>query len=141
MPIHEKSFFSPKKWIFPWYSACLIVFIKKINKKHWILPQYTFFLKKIIKDVFFKVFRSIKGILYKTTFYMYNICNLNKEENSALKVTFSRFFTYFQLLVKENQINTFFSRQCFFSLKLLKLPIFMLLFLFYYKVYFFSKTA
>ena len=58
-------------------------FHQKINKKHWILPQYTFFLKKIINDVFFNVFRSINGILNKTPFYKYNMCNLNKEENSA----------------------------------------------------------
>ena len=29
MPFHEKSSFSPKKWIFRWFSANFIVFIKK----------------------------------------------------------------------------------------------------------------
>ena len=67
-------------------------FHQTINRKHWILPQYTFFLKKVINNVFFNFFRSIIGILNKALFYMYNICNLNKEENSAKKVTFSMFF-------------------------------------------------
>ena len=58
-------------------------FHKKNKQKHWILPLYTFFLKKIINDVFFNVFRSINGILNKTPFYKYYICNLNKKENSA----------------------------------------------------------
>ena len=43
-----------------------------------------FFSEKIINDVVFNVFRSINCIiLKKTPFYKYNICNLNKEENSA----------------------------------------------------------
>ena len=42
-----------------------------------------FLLKKVINDVFFNVFRSINGNLNKTPFYKYNVCNLNKEENSA----------------------------------------------------------
>ena len=58
-------------------------FHQTINKKHWILPQHNFFLKKIINDVFLNVFRSINGILNKSPFYKYNICNLSKVENSA----------------------------------------------------------
>ena len=46
-------------------------------------------------------------------------------------MTFSMFFLIFNLLVEENQKNTFFSRQYLFSLKLHKLPIFILLSLFY----------
>ena len=80
--------FSRKKFLFTEKVNFLRIFClfhcfhQTINKKHWILPQYTFFLKKIINDVFFNVFRSINGILNKTPFYMYNICNLNKKENS-----------------------------------------------------------
>ena len=59
-------------------------FHRKISKKHWILQQYTFYWKKIyINGEFFNVFRSINGIFNKNSFYKYNICNLNKEENSA----------------------------------------------------------
>ena len=73
---HRKSYFL---MIF-----CLFhCFHQTLNKKHWILEQYTFFLKKIINDAFFNVFRSNNGILNKTPFYKYNICNLNKEENSV----------------------------------------------------------
>ena len=45
-------------------------FHQTVNKKHEILPQYPFFLKKKINDVFFNVFRSINGILNKTPFYI-----------------------------------------------------------------------
>ena len=72
-----------KKVIFLLILRLFLCFHQTINKKHWILPQYHFFLKKIINDVFFNVFRSISGILNKTSFNKYNICNLNKEENSA----------------------------------------------------------
>ena len=52
-------------------------FHQTINKKHWILLQYTFFLKKKNKWHVFQRFRSINGILNKTPFYKYNICDLN----------------------------------------------------------------
>ena len=58
-------------------------FHKKINKKQWILRQYTFFSKNFINEVFFNVYRSINGILHKTPFYKYNICNLYKDKTFA----------------------------------------------------------
>ena len=74
--------------------------------------------------MFFNVFRRINGILKKTPFYKYNICNLNKEENSAKKVTFSRFYSYFHLLVEENQKNTFFFSTIFFFSKIAQITYF-----------------
>ena len=44
---------------------------------------YFFSEKKNNTGRVFQRFRSIIGILKETPFYMYNICNLNKEENSA----------------------------------------------------------
>ena len=85
---------------------------------------YFFFWKKIINDVFFNVFRSINGILNKTPFYTYNICNLNKEENSAKKGFFSRFISYFYLLVEENQKSTFFISTIFFFSKIAQITYF-----------------
>ena len=76
------------------------------------------FLCKITWITFFSFFKSIKGILHKTPFYNYNICNLNKEENSAKKVTFSMFFSYFHLLVEENQKNPFLISTIFFFSKI-----------------------
>ena len=89
--VHKKGLYaiSRKKFLFTEKVNFLMIFClfhcfhQTINKKHWILAQYTFFLKKKINDAFFNVFRSINGILNKTPFYKYNICNLNKEENSA----------------------------------------------------------
>ena len=72
---HRKSSFFNDFLLFSLFSS-------NNNQKHWILPQFTFFSEKIINDVFFNVFRSINGILNKTPFYKYNICNLNKK-NSA----------------------------------------------------------
>ena len=113
---------------FFFYDFLLISLFSSNNKqKTQNIAAIYFFLKKIINDVFFNVFRRINGILNKTPFYKYNICNLNKEENSAGKVTFSRFFSYFHSL----------SRQYYFSLKLHKLPIFMLLSLFYDNIFIF----
>ena len=80
--ILRKKFLFTKKVNFLMIYCLYHCFHQTINKKHSILPQYTFFLKKIINDVFFNVFRSFNGILNKTPFYKYNICNLNKEENS-----------------------------------------------------------
>ena len=136
MPFHEKSFFSPKKWIFRWFSAYFIVFIKKINKKMNIATIY-FFLKNFINDVFFNVFRSINDILHKTPFYKYNIGNLNKEKKVCLKSYFLYVFIIFHLLVEEKQkIHSFVRQYYFFSLKLHKLPIFMFLSLFYDNTFF-----
>ena len=90
-------------------------FHQRISKKHWILPQYTFFWKKKINDVFLNVFRNIKGILNKTPFYKYNICNLNKEENSAYKVTFSRFLYFFNCWWKKIKKYILYLENIFFS--------------------------
>ena len=82
--ISRKKFLFTGKENFSMIFCLFYCFHQKINKKHLILPQYTFyFWKKIINDVFFNVFRSINGILNKTPFYKYNIFNLSKEENSA----------------------------------------------------------
>ena len=56
-------------------------------------------------------------------------------------MSFSMFFSYFHFLVeKKTKIYILFST-IFFSQKLDKLPTFMLLSLFYYNIYFFSKTV
>ena len=81
--ISRKKFLFTEKVNFFIIFCSFNCFHQTINKKQWIFPQYTFFLKKIINDVFFNVFRSINGILNKTLFYKYNICNLYKIENSA----------------------------------------------------------
>ena len=81
--ISRKKFLFTEKVIFLMIFSLFHSFHQRINKKHWILPQCTFFLKKIINDVFFNVFMGINGTLNKTPFYEYNICNSNKEENSA----------------------------------------------------------
>ena len=93
-------------------------FHQTINKKHWMLPKNTFFLKKIINDVFFNIFRSINGILNKTPFYKYNICNWIKKKILPKKWLFQVFFSYFHLLV-ENKHYIY-----FLSLKLYKVSIF-----------------
>ena len=79
MQFHEKSFFSPKKLFFDDFR--LITFFSSKNTEY--CHNILFFLKKIINDVYFSLFRSINVILNKTPFYKFNICNLNKEENSA----------------------------------------------------------
>ena len=114
-------------------------FHKKINKKHCIWPQYTFFPKKNHKWRVFNVFRSINGILNKTPFYKYNLCNLRKKEILQKKWLFQGFFHIFICLWKKTKKIHSLSRQLFFSLKLHKLPIFMLLSLFYDNIYFFRK--
>ena len=58
---------------------CLFHCFHKIKQKTMNIATIYFFLKKFINEVFFNVFRSINGILNKTPFYKYNICNLNKE--------------------------------------------------------------
>ena len=98
-------------------------FHQTINKTHWILPQYTF-SEKIINDVFFNVFRSINGILNKTPFYKYYICNINKEKILPKKWLFQGFFHIFHLLVEENQKNTFFNSTIFFFPKIAQITFF-----------------
>ena len=68
--ISRKKFFT-EKVNFLMIFCLFHCFHQTINKKHWILSQYTFFWKKIINDVFFNVFRSINGISNKTPFYKY----------------------------------------------------------------------
>ena len=83
MPFHEKKVhFHRKKEFFD--DFMLISFFPLKNKQKTLnIATIYFFLKKIINDVFFNAFRSINGILNKTPFYKYNICFLNKQENSA----------------------------------------------------------
>ena len=114
--------------------------MKKINKKYQMLLLYTFSEKKL-KNGFFNVFWSINDILNKTPFYKYNLCNLNKEENFTKKLTFQCFFLLFIYWWKKTKKIQSFSREYSFSLKLHKLPIFMLLSLFYDNIYFFSKNC
>ena len=72
LPFHRKSEF------FHDFFYYFIVFIKKNKQKTRNIATIYFLLeKKIINDVFFNVFRSINGILHKTPFYKYNICDLN----------------------------------------------------------------
>ena len=47
---------------------------------------------------FLNVFRRTNGILNKTPFYKYNICNLNKEENSSFKSDFFKVFFIFSFV-------------------------------------------
>ena len=118
-------------------------FHQRINKKYLILPQYTFFSeKKKINDVFFNVFKSINGILNKTLFNKYNICNLNKEENSAfLKRDFFKLFLIFSFVggrIKKYILyldTIFFLYKCTNYLFLCFYPYFTTIYLF------FSKTA
>ena len=79
MPFHEKGSFSSKKRIF---DDFLIISLFSSKNKQKTMNNVTiyFLLKNIINDVFFNVFRSINGILNKTFFYKYNICNLNEEK-------------------------------------------------------------
>ena len=136
MQFHEKSFFSPKKIIL--IIFCLFhCFHQTINKKHWILPQYTFFLKKMINDVFFNVFRSINGILNKTPFtsIIYEIWI--KKKILPKRWLFPGFFHIFISWWKKTKKIHSLSRQYLFSLKLNKLPIFMLWSLFYDNIFVF----
>ena len=82
MPFNEKSFFSTKSEFFDDFLL-ISLFSSKNKQKTMNIATIYFFSEKIINDVFFNVFRSINGISNKTPFYMYNICNLNKEEKSA----------------------------------------------------------
>ena len=75
-----------------WMIFCLFHCFHQTIKKQWILPQYTFVLKKIINDMFFNVFRSINGILNKTAFYKYNICNFKKRRKFFLKSDYFKVF-------------------------------------------------
>ena len=111
---------SRKKFLFTEKVYFLMIFCFTSNNKqknteycHNIL----FFMKEIINDVFLNVVRSINGILNKTPFYKHNICNLNKEENSALKLTFWSFYFIFSFVGgrKPKKIH-FLPRQYFFSL-------------------------
>ena len=90
--ISLKKFLFTEKVNFSLIFCLFHCFNKKINKKTLNIATIKFLLKKIINDVFFNVFRSINGILNKTPFYKYNICNLNKEEKSAY--TFRSFLPY-----------------------------------------------
>ena len=137
MQFHEKSFFSPKKLIFFMIFSLFHCFHQKINKKHWILPQYTFFLNKIINDVFFNVFRSINGILNKTPFTSIICAIWIKKKILPKKLLFQCFFHIFICWWKNTKKIHSLSRQYFFSLKLHKLPIFMLLSLFYDNIFIF----
>ena len=81
--ISRKKFLFIEKVNFLMIFCFFHCFHQTINKNHWILLQYTYFLKKILNNVVFNDFRIINCILNKTPFYKYNICNLKKEENSA----------------------------------------------------------
>ena len=59
------------------------LFSSKNKQRTLIIANILFFLKRNHNYVFFNIFRSINGILNKILFYKYNICNLNKEENTA----------------------------------------------------------
>ena len=87
----KKSFFSPEKLFFDDFLL-ISLFSSKNKEKTLNIATIYFFSEKKTNDVFLNVFRNIKGILNKIPFYKYNICNLNKEEKSVYKVTFSRFF-------------------------------------------------
>ena len=76
---HKKSSFLLEKWKFRWFSSYFIVFINNKQKTMNIATMYLL-LKNFINDVFFNVIRNINGILQKTSFYKYNICNLYKDK-------------------------------------------------------------
>ena len=85
MPFNKKKLSFHRKSEF-FYDFLLIPLLSSKNKQKTlnITTIYIFFLKRNNKlRVFFNVFRSINGILNKTPFYKYNICNLNQKENSA----------------------------------------------------------
>ena len=133
---HQKSEFFDDFLLISFFSS------NNIQKTLNIATIY-FFSEKIINDVFFNVFRSINGILNKTFFYKYNICNLNKEEKFCLKSYFFKVFFIFSFVGgSKPKKYFFFSRQYIFCLKLKKIPIFMLFSYFLRQyIYFFSKTA
>ena len=116
MQFHEKKFFSPKKLFFCWFSAYFFLFIKQYTKNTEYWHNILFFWKKIINDVFFNVFRSINGILNKTLFNKYNICNLNKEKILPKKELFQGFFHIFICWWKKTKKIHSLSRQYFYLL-------------------------
>ena len=117
----------------------LISFFLSNNKQKIvnIATIYFFSEKIIIKDVFFNVFRSINGILPKIAYYAIWI----KKKILPKKWLFQGFFHIFICGWKKTKKIPSLSRKYSFSLKLEKLPIFMLLSWFYDNIYFFSKTA
>ena len=93
--ISRKKFHLTEKVHFLMIFCLFHCFHQTINKKHWILPQYTFFLKKIINDVFLNVFRSINGILNKTIFTSIIYAIWIKKEILPKKWLFQVFFRIF----------------------------------------------
>ena len=93
-------------------------FHQTLNKKHWILPLYTFFLKKIINNVFFNVFRSINGILNKTLFKSIIYAIWIKKKFLPKKWLFQGFFHIFICWLKKEQKNTFLISTIFFFSKI-----------------------
>ena len=61
------------------------MFLSNNKQKTLSIATIYFFVKKIINDVFFNFFRSINGILYKTPFYKYKICDLNYQFFNVFK--------------------------------------------------------
>ena len=115
---------SRKKFLFTENVNFLMIFSlfhcfhQIINKKHRIMPQYTFFLKKVINDVFFIGFRSINGILNKTPFTSIIYAIWIEKKVLPKKWLFQSFFSYIHLLVEENQKNTFFISTILFFCKI-----------------------
>ena len=79
----KKVSFHWKSYFFDNFLLISLFFSNNKQKNTEYCHNIHFFPKKIINDVFFNVFRSINGILNKTSLYKYDICNLNKDENSA----------------------------------------------------------
>ena len=116
MQFHEKKFLFSEKVNFLMIFCLFHCFHQTINKNTEYGHIILFFWKKI-NDVFFNVFRSINGILNKTSFYKYNISNLNKEEKICLKSDFCKFFFHIFLCwwKKTKKIHSFSRQYIFFS--------------------------
>ena len=117
-------------------SFCLFYcFHKKINKKQWILRQYTFFLK-ILYMTCFSTFLEILTLFYtKTRFTSIGYAICIKTKFRPKKWLFQCFCLIFICWWKKTKKYIYFLRQYFFSLKFHKLHIFMFLSLFYDNIF------
>ena len=136
-----KKFLITEKINFLMIFCLFHCFHQTINKKHWILQQYNFFLRKIINDVFFNVFRSINGILNKTSFTSIIYAIWIKKKILPKKLLFQGFSHIFICWWKKTKKIHSLSRLYFFSLKLHK-NLFLCFYPSFTTIYlFFSKTA
>ena len=136
MQFHDKSFFHRKSQFF---DDFLLILLFSLNNKQKTLNIATiyFFLKKIINDVFFNVFGVLTAFKTKPAFTHVIYAISIKKKILPKKCLFQGFFHIFICWWKKTKKIHSLSQQYFFSLKLHKLPIFVLLSLYYDNIFIF----